>query len=68
MKNIVVIKYKRSAAENYGAAHKEDASFYCQGGEHEAKTLQRWLYDNLIMAEVVDQIEWQSLPDEHPLG
>jgi hypothetical protein len=68
MKNIVVIEYHRSEPINYGAHHKEDASFYCQGGEHEAKTLHRWLHNNLIQSKIVDQTEWDSLPTEHPIN
>jgi hypothetical protein len=68
MRNIVVIKYKRSASINQGAFNKTEASFYCQNGEHEAKTLKTWLADNLITAEIFDQTEWDKLPDEYPLG
>jgi hypothetical protein len=68
MKNIVVMEYHRSGPINYGSHYKEDASFYCQGGEYEAKTLQRWLADNLIQSRVVSQAEWDALPNEHPLN
>ena len=68
MRNIVVIEYHRSGPINYGSFHKEDASFYCQGGEHEAKTLHSWLKDNLINSRVVDQTEWDALPEDYPLN
>lgn len=67
MKNIVVIKYHRNASQNYGSHYKEDCSFYCQGGEHEAKTLQSWLHNNLIVSEIMDQAAWDKLPETHPL-
>lgn len=67
MRNIVVIKYKRNASQNYGSFKKEDASFYCQGGEHEAKTLKSWLADNLIEAFQMDQVAWNELPEDYPV-
>lgn len=67
MRNIVIIRYKRSASINQGSFHKEDASFYCQNGEHEAKTLQSWLKDNLVDCEVVDQTTFDTLPNDYPL-
>lgn len=67
MRNIVVIKYFRNASQNHGSHYKEDASFYCQNGEHEAKTLQSWLKDNLIESQIFDQKEWEALPEQHPL-
>lgn len=67
MKNIVIIRYKRSGPINQGSHYKEDASFYCQGGEHEAKTLQSWLKDNLVDSMVFSQDEYEALPNEYPL-
>lgn len=67
MRNIVVIKYHRNASQNYGSHYKEDASFCCMNGEHEAKTLRSWLKDNLIEAEIFSKDEWEMLPTEHPL-
>lgn len=67
MRNIVVIKYKRGSCDNYGCLAKEDASWYCQNGENEAKTLVRWLKDNLIEAKMFSQEEWEKLPSEYPL-
>ena len=65
MRNIVVIKYKRSSAVNQGCVDKIDASFYCQGGEFEAKTLVSWLKDNLVSAAQYSEEEWDKLPDEY---
>jgi hypothetical protein len=67
MKNIVVIRYKRSGPINQGSFHKEDASFFCHGGEHEAKILQSWLRDNLVDSMIFSRDEWEVLPNDYPL-
>lgn len=65
MKNIVVMRYRRDSSQNYGCIDKTDRSWYCQGGEFEAKTLLRYLTDNLIEAKIVSQEKWDKLPDEY---